>query len=83
LSRNVNVKVYKTIILPLVFYGYETWSITLREEHGLKEFENRVLKRIFGPKRDGIMGDWRKLHNGSFVICTRYQILLGISHQGE
>jgi hypothetical protein len=45
-------------------YQYETWSLTLREEHRLKVFENRVLKRIFGPKRDEVMGDRRKLHNG-------------------
>jgi hypothetical protein len=52
------------IILPVVLYGCETWSLTLREEHGLKVFENRVLRRIFGPKRDEVTGDWRKLHNG-------------------
>jgi hypothetical protein len=63
LSRNVKVKIYKTIILPFVLYGCETWSLTLREEHRLKVFENRVLRRIFGPKRDQVMGEWRKLHN--------------------
>jgi hypothetical protein len=52
LSRNVKVKVYKTIILPFVLYGCETWSLTLREEHRLRVFENRVLRRIFGPKRE-------------------------------
>jgi hypothetical protein len=52
LSRNVKVKIYKTIILPVVLYGCETWSLTLREEHGLRVFENRVLRRIFGPNRD-------------------------------
>jgi hypothetical protein len=46
-----------------VLYGCETWSLTLREEHRLRVFENRVLRRIFGPKRDEVMGDWRKLHN--------------------
>jgi hypothetical protein len=51
LSRNLKVKIYKTIILPVVLYGCETWSLTLREEHRLKVFENRVLRRIFGPKR--------------------------------
>jgi hypothetical protein len=49
-SRNVKVKIYKTIILPFVLYGCETWSLTLREEHTLRVFENRVLRRIFGPK---------------------------------
>jgi hypothetical protein len=65
LSINVKVKirVYKTIILPVVLYGYETWSLTLREEHRLRVFENRVLRRIFAPKRDEVAGDWRKLHN--------------------
>jgi hypothetical protein len=64
LSGNVKVKIYKTIILPFVLYGCETWSLTLREEHRLRVFENRVLRRIFGPKRDEITGEWRKLHNG-------------------
>jgi hypothetical protein len=64
LSGNVKVKVYKTIILPVVFYGCETWSLTLREEHRLRVFENRVLRRIFGPKRDEVTGERRKLHSG-------------------
>jgi hypothetical protein len=64
LSRNLKVKIYKTIILPLVLYGCETWSLTLREEHRLRVFENRVLRRIFGPKRDEVMGERRKLHSG-------------------
>jgi hypothetical protein len=64
LSGNVKVKIYKTIILPVVLCGCETWSLTLREEHGLRVFENRVLRRIFGPKRDEVTGEWRKLHNG-------------------
>jgi hypothetical protein len=55
--------VYKTIILPVVLYGCETWSLTLREEHRLRVFENRVLSRIFGPKRDEVTGEWRKFHN--------------------
>jgi hypothetical protein len=52
LSRKLKVKIYKTIILPVVLYGCETWSLTLREEHGLRVFENRVLRRIFGPERN-------------------------------
>jgi hypothetical protein len=64
LSRNAKVKIYKTIILPVVSYGCETWSLTLREEHRLRVFENRVLSRIFGPKRDEVTGEWRKLHSG-------------------
>jgi hypothetical protein len=64
LSRDVKVKIYKTIILPLVvLYGCATWSLTLREEHRLRVFENRVLRRIFVPKRDEATGEWRKLHN--------------------
>jgi hypothetical protein len=63
LSRNVKVKIYKTIILPVVLYGCETWSLTLREENRLRVFENRVLRRIFGPRRDEVTGEWRKLHN--------------------
>jgi hypothetical protein len=58
LSRNVKVKLYKTVILPVVLYGCETWSFTLREEHRVRVFENRVLRRIFGPKRNDVMGEW-------------------------
>jgi hypothetical protein len=63
LSKNTKIRKYKTIILPVVLYGCKTWSLTLREEHRLKMFENRVLRRIFGPKTDEVTGDWRKLHN--------------------
>jgi hypothetical protein len=59
----LKVKIYKTIILPVVLYGCETWSLTLREEHRLRVFENRLLRRIFGPTRDEVTGEWRKLHN--------------------
>jgi hypothetical protein len=51
------------MILPVVLYGCETWSLTLREQHGLRVFENRVLRRIFGPKMDEVTGEWRKLHS--------------------
>jgi hypothetical protein len=68
LSRNVKVKIYKTIILPVVLYGFETWSLTLREEHRLKAFENRVLRRTFGSKRDEVTGELRKLHNEELHI---------------
>jgi hypothetical protein len=63
LSRNLKIKIYETIILPMVLYGCKTWSLTLREEHRLGVFENRVLRRIFEPKRDEVTGEWRKLHN--------------------
>ena len=61
LSKYLNIKIYRTIILPVVLYGFETWSLTLREERRLRVFENRVLRRIFGPKRDEVTGEWRKL----------------------
>jgi hypothetical protein len=57
------MRIYKTIILPVILYGCEAWSLTLKEEHRLKVFENKVLRRIFGPKRDEVTGGWRKLHN--------------------
>jgi hypothetical protein len=63
-SRNIKVKIYKTIILPVVLYGCETWSVTLSEEHRLRVFETRVLRRIFGPERDEVTGQWKKLHGG-------------------
>jgi hypothetical protein len=63
LSKNVKVKIYKTTILPVVLYGCESWSLTVREEHKLSVFENMVLRRIFGPKRDRVTGGWRQLHN--------------------
>jgi len=64
LSKNLKIKIYRTIILPVVLYGCKTWSVTLREERRLRVFENRVLRRIFGPKRGKVTGEWRKLHNG-------------------
>jgi hypothetical protein len=63
LSKNLKIRIYKAIILPVVLYGCETWSLTLREEHRLRVFENRALRRIFGSKRDEVTGEWRKLHN--------------------
>jgi len=62
-SKNLKIKIHRTIILPVVLYGCETWSLTLREECRLRVFENRVLRRIFGPKRDEVTEEWRKLHN--------------------
>src|SRR5215469_8501273 len=56
------IKIYRTRILPVVLYGCETWSLSLREERRLRGFENRVLRRVFGPKRDQVTGEWRKLH---------------------
>jgi hypothetical protein len=63
-SRNVKVKMRKTTILSVLSYGCETWSLTLMVELNLRVFENGVLMGIFGPKRDEVTGEWRKLHNG-------------------
>ena len=60
---NLKIKIYRTISLPVVLYGCETWSLTLREERRLRVFENRVLRRVFVSKRDEVTGEWRKLHN--------------------
>jgi len=63
LSKNLNIEIYGTIILPFVLYGFETRSLTLREERRLRVFENMVLRRMFGRKRDEVTREWRKLHN--------------------
>ena len=63
LSNNTKLKIYKTLILPVVLYGCKTWSLTLREERRLSLFENRVLRRIFGPKTEEVTEEWRKLDN--------------------
>jgi len=67
LHKNLKVQTYSTITLPVVLYRCESWSLTLREERRLRVFENRVLRRIFGPKRDKVMGEWRKLHNEELI----------------
>jgi len=63
LSNNLKIKIYRTIILPVVLYGCDAWLLTLREERNLRVFENMVLRRIFGPRRDEVTGEWRRLHN--------------------
>ena len=63
LSKNLKTKVYRTIILPVVLYGCEAWSLTAREERKLRLYENMVFRRIFGPRRDEVTGEWRRLHN--------------------
>jgi hypothetical protein len=63
LHENTKIKTYRTIILPVDFYGCETWSLTLREERRLRVFENRVFRRIFWRKRNEVTGKWRRLHN--------------------
>jgi len=74
LSKNLKIKTYRTIILPAVLYGCETWSLTLREEHRLRVFENRLLRRIFGTKRDKVTGEWKKLYNIELndLLLTQY-----------
>jgi hypothetical protein len=62
-SKNLKIRIHKTIILSVVLYGCETWSLTLREKHRLRVFENWVLRKIFEQKRDEVAGEWRKLHN--------------------
>jgi hypothetical protein len=74
LQITITYRIYKTIILPVVLYGCETWSLTLREEHKLRVFENRVLRRIFGPKRDEVTGGWRNYIMKSFITCTLLQV---------
>jgi len=63
LSKNLKINIYGTTILPVVLYGCETWSLTLREERRMRVFENMLLRRIFGPRRDEVTGEWRRLHN--------------------
>ena len=94
LSKNLRIEIYRTIILPVVLYGCETWSLTLREECRLRVFENRVLRRIFGHKRDKVTMEWKKLHkdlNDLYFSSNIVQVLksriirwLGhVSHMGE
>jgi hypothetical protein len=70
LSKNVKIKIYRTIILPVVLYECQTWSLTVREECRLRSFENKVLRRIFGPKRDEVTGEWRT--GLCCVLLTKY-----------
>jgi len=77
LSKNVKIKIYRTIILPVVLYGCETWSLTLREERRLRVFENKVLRRIFGPRSEEVTGDWRRLHNEELNVLYSHPILCG------
>ena len=95
LSKNLKIKIYRIIILPVVLYGRETWSLTLREETKLRVLENTVLRRIFGPRRDEVTGDWRILHNEDLndlysspnmarVIKSKRMRWAGhVSHMGE
>jgi len=89
LSKNLKIKIYRKIIWPVVLYGRETWSLPLREERRLRVFENRVLRRIFGPKRDEVTGERRKLHNEelnhldsspNIVLVIRSRIMTWAGH---
>jgi len=77
LSKNIKIKIHRTITLPLVLYGCENWSLTLREERRLRVFENRVLRRIFGPKRNKVTGEWKKYVMKSLMICTAHPTIFG------
>jgi hypothetical protein len=73
---NIKVKIYETIILPLVLYGCETWSLALKEEHRVRVFENGVIRRMFGLKVDEVRGEWRKLHNEELhTLCSTSNII--------
>ena len=72
LSKKLKVNTYKTVILPVVLFGYETWSLALRKEQKFKVFENKVLRTIFGAKKGEITGEWRKLHNAELHALHRY-----------
>jgi hypothetical protein len=86
LSKNVNINIFRTVILPVVLYGCESWFVTFREEHRLRVFENRVLRRIPRPKRDEVIREWRKLHNDelycspNIVWVTKYRRMRWAGH---
>jgi len=76
-SKNINIKIHVTVILPVVLYGCETWSLTLREVRRLRVFENKVLREIFGTKRDEVTGEWSKVHNDKLYDLYSSQISVG------
>jgi hypothetical protein len=76
--KNIDIRIYETIILPAVLYGWQTWSLTLKEGHRLEVFENRMLRRIFGLKRNEVTGEWRNLHNEKLCELYFLQSIIGI-----
>jgi len=83
LSININVKIQRTIFLPVVLYGCETWLLTFREERRLRVFENRVLRRIFGPKRNEVTGKWIKLHKEELNDLYSSSIIVQVKKNRE
>jgi hypothetical protein len=81
-SKNIKIRIYIIIILPVILYGCETWSLTLRDEHRLRVFENRVLRKVLGPKRYEVTSGEDYIMK-SFMIRTAHQILFGSSNQEE
>ena len=77
LSKNLKIRIYRTIMLPVVLYGCETWSLTLGEERKLRVFENMVLRRLFGPRMDEVKVEWRRLYNEELNDLYPYSILCG------
>ena len=77
LSKNLKIKLFRNIIMPVFLYGCETWSLSLRNGSRLSVFEKRVLRRVFGSKRDEVTGEWRKLHNEERRMVTPYPKLCG------
>jgi len=76
LSKNVKIEINRTVILPVVLYGCKAWSLTMRDEHRLRVSEGRVLRRIFGPKRDEVTREWRKLHKeGLYELYSSHNII--------
>jgi len=75
LSKNLMIEIYRTVILPVVVYGCETWLLTSREERRLRVLEGRVLRRIFGPMRDEVTGEWETYIMRSLIICTPHPLL--------
>jgi len=77
-SKSTKIKIYRTVMLLVVLYGCEAWSLTLRKEHRLRVFENRVLRRILGSKREEVTGEWRRLHNEELYALHSSPDIIGV-----